>query len=717
MIQNGRVVRQINNTGLNLTLSYQVITDTAEIASRGGGAEAAALPALLVTTATDQNGAQTTTTYGSDGLLRVMTDPVGAVTRYRGYTTTRQATEMVDALGHTTQYAYNNLGLPTIITDTLGQVTRMTYDAWGNPLTVGDTLGHTTNLTYAGPNLTTLTDTSSASAELSYGDQAGSITTTLAYNTAGDVTTITDALGRATHLTYDAVGRPITIVTAQGDMTTLVYDVADHVQRITQQPATGTAALRTTRLTYDAVGNLISLTDPLSQTTTYAHDSAGRVITQTLADGRQIIFSYDGNGNRLSATGSGDTISGTYNAQDQLLQHGTTTYTYTLNGELAGTVDGTQETSYTYDAFGNLAGVTLPDGRQITYLIDGEGRRIGKKTDGMLVQGVLYQDDLRPIAELDGTGNVVSQFVYATQLNVPDYLIKGGQTYRIIADERGSPRLIVNADTGQIAQRLDYDTFGAIILDTNPGFQTFGFAGGLYDRDTQLTHFGAREYDAETGRWTAKDPLGFGGGDTNLYRYVGNDSVNFVDPTGQSPIENLILRRMLAGHGGVFGGLGVLAGLLISKGSLDAVIRCFFEEKMWIDLLIGIGVGALAGYFAPVTMTLRGAMLLGAISNFAQYTFTEAAHNRNPVGDGGTGMLWSTVTGAVGGFFGGSFGSQVTYRGRLPVSSLPRSVIRKRAVADFLPSLSITSLFRSTSAALASNYPLSGSGSNECGCR
>ena len=79
---------------------------------------------------------------------------------------------------------------------------------------------------------------------------------------------------------------------------------------------------------------------------------------------------------------------------------------------------------------------------------------------------------------------------------------------------------------------MDYDEFGNVTLDTNPGFQPFGFAGGIYDRDTGLTRHGARDYDPETGRWTAKDPIQFMGGHTNLYAYVFNDPINKFDPLG-----------------------------------------------------------------------------------------------------------------------------------------------------------------------------------------
>jgi len=181
---------------------------------------------------------------------------------------------------------------------------------------------------------------------------------------------------------------------------------------------------------------------------------------------------------------------------------------------------------------GNLRHVILPGGTAIDYLIDGQNRRIGKKRNNVLEQGFLYQDQLKPIAELDGNGNVLSRFVYATGANVPDFMVKGTNTYRIIKDHLGSPRLVVDIATNTVIQQMNYDVWGKVIQDSNPGFQPFGYAGGLYDRDTKLVRFGARDYDAETGRWTAKDPIGFAGGDTNLYGYVVNDPVDFIDPLG-----------------------------------------------------------------------------------------------------------------------------------------------------------------------------------------
>jgi RHS repeat-associated protein len=140
------------------------------------------------------------------------------------------------------------------------------------------------------------------------------------------------------------------------------------------------------------------------------------------------------------------------------------------------------------------------------------------------------------VAELDAADATISLFVYASRSNVPDYMVRENATYRIISDHLGSPRLVIDVATGNVAQRIDYDEFGRVILDSNPGFQPFSFAGGVGDTDTGLLRFGARDYDAETGRWTARDPLLFAGGrSTNLYEYVMGDPVNVTDPSGEQP--------------------------------------------------------------------------------------------------------------------------------------------------------------------------------------
>jgi RHS repeat-associated protein len=111
-------------------------------------------------------------------------------------------------------------------------------------------------------------------------------------------------------------------------------------------------------------------------------------------------------------------------------------------------------------------------------------------------------------------------------------MVKGGATYRIITDHLGSPRLVVDTATGNAVQRMDYDDWGNVLVDTNPEFQPFGFAGGLYDRDTALVRFGARDYDPVVGRWALKDPIQFLGDTWNLYEYAQGNPVTLQDPFG-----------------------------------------------------------------------------------------------------------------------------------------------------------------------------------------
>ena len=174
-------------------------------------------------------------------------------------------------------------------------------------------------------------------------------------------------------------------------------------------------------------------------------------------------------------------------------------------------------------------------------------RRIGKKKNGQLQYGLIYQDSLRPIANTDENGQLKSIYLYADKGNVPTAMLRADKSYLIISDHLGSVRQVIDTQTGEIAQQLDYDAWGQVTEDSRPGFQPFGFAGGLHDPDTQLTRFGARDYDAETGRWTAKDPILFDGGDSNLYGYVLQDPVNLIDRNGKNPAAIGIAIRVIGG--------------------------------------------------------------------------------------------------------------------------------------------------------------------------
>lgn len=298
---------------------------------------------------------------------------------------------------------------------------------------------------------------------------------------------------------------------------------------------TNSADLYAARYTRDAVGRIVGLTEIISGVTnifTYTYDLSGQLTNVTQNGATVASYSYDSNNNRLATTDSGGTFGGTYDNQDRVTQYGMATFGYTANGELQSKTNGAQVTTYQYDPFGNLIAATLPGGTSIQYLIDGRDRRIGRKVNNVLAQGFLYDGQLTCVAELDGAGAVVSRFVYGRREGAPEYMIKSGITYRIITDHLGSVRLVVDSSTGQIAQRMDYDAFGQVLSDTSPGFQPFGFAGGLYDGDTKLVRFGARDYDPATGRWTAKDPILFAGRQANLYTYVNNDPLNRVDRDG-----------------------------------------------------------------------------------------------------------------------------------------------------------------------------------------
>jgi RHS repeat-associated protein len=411
--------------------------------------------------------------------------------------------------------------------------------------------------------------------------QAGPVGSTYSAQTgllAGTTTgTISDAW------TFDAFGDAASYVVTRGSTT--LYSVSD---------------------TRDKVGRVTARTETIGGATTnyaYSYDAAGRLANVTIGGVQSAAYAYDADGNRTSRTAAA-AENGTYDAQDRVTAYGAATFANALSGERTSRTAAGQTTSYVYDELGNLASVALPGGTTIDYVIDGLNRRVARRV-GSATDRAFVWDGRRIAAELDGAGALRSVFVYSTRGDVPDAMIRGGVTYRIVCDPAGSPRLVVDAATGAVAQRVDYDEFGRVLSDTNPGFQPFGFAGGLYDSATGLVRFGARDYDAETGRWTAKDPVLLAGGDANLYSYCGDDPLNRRDPTGTFSCRIRFKLKLNWGDGGfgigigfgfdlgpIHGGFGFGGGFDAWSGPVDGPFPNTPQEGSGSGWSFGFGGGA-----------------------------------------------------------------------------------------------------------------------------
>jgi RHS repeat-associated protein len=329
-------------------------------------------------------------------------------------------------------------------------------------------------------------------------------------------------------------------------------------------------ALMAVSYTRDALGRVTSVaqTGPggVKTTTEYTYNSADLLARVTVNGRRVETDSYDEAGNRTAVTTPAGRTKAIYNADNELVAWGKASYSWAADGNLARVTNAAGTTSYTFDELGRLRHVRLSDGEPITYLVDAQGQRVGREVDGRLVAGYLYDPSGEVVASTNGAGAVVARYGY-DQLGHLAVVEKGGTSYDVVTDPNGSPLLVVNSKSGAIADAITYSAWGQVIKQTAPGIIPFGFDGGLVDPATGLVHFGARDYDPATGRWTGPDPVGFAGGDADLYRYAGDDPVDASDPSGESP--GGCAAGFLAGlAGGPLGSLlGLGAGCYASWGS------------------------------------------------------------------------------------------------------------------------------------------------------
>ncbi|MCD4743039.1 MAG: sugar-binding protein, partial [Desulfobacteraceae bacterium] len=344
----------------------------------------------------------------------------------------------------------------------------------------------------------------------------------------------------------------------------------------------------------------------------YTYDQLGRLLTVTKDAALIEEYRYDLKGTRNYEMNTLRGITGrtfTYSDEDHLLTAGSNTYQYDLDGFLTSKTIGSDNTTYTYSSRGELLNVTLPDSRYIEYVHDPTGRRIAKKIDGVIAEKYLWAGKTTLLAIFDGSDNLTARFEYADG-RMPVSMVKQGIKYYLIYDQVGSLR-VVSDNAGNIVKQIDYDSFGNIITDTDPTFTIpFGFAGGLHDIDTGLVRFGYRDYDTDIGRWTAKDPILFAGGDSDLFGYCLSDPVNFLDPDGQ--FAQIAIGVFAGAYGGFLSG--------VQSGNIGNA------------LLAGVAGGLVGGVVGAILPTASGAV---------------------------GGMVGGFVSGALGGAFGGATGKKL----------------------------------------------------------
>ncbi|MCB1775730.1 MAG: hypothetical protein KDI88_19110, partial [Gammaproteobacteria bacterium] len=324
---------------------------------------------LFVSSSTDENGDTRGYTYDTSGRMTGIVDGDGNTSQIVYDPTTGLATSITDRLGNVTRFEYDGVGNLVRIIDPLGNVTTRAFNARGQLVTETGPEGQVTAYTYdTHGNVTQVTDPAGDANSYTY-DVLGNLTsvtdglgntTQYGYDAGSRLTTITDATGETVDFTYDAAGNLLTVTDQQGHVTSFIYDTRDRVTRSTNPLGNYVS------FAYDAAGNLSSKTNARGQTISYTYDALGRRTGKTSPDD-SVTYGYDNSGRLVSVGNAHSTVTLAYDAADRLVEART-----------AATAVQPQSTiGYTYDASGNLATLTYPDGDTANYTHDARRRLTG----------------------------------------------------------------------------------------------------------------------------------------------------------------------------------------------------------------------------------------------------------------------------------------------------------------------------------------------------
>ncbi len=352
--------------------------------------------------------------------------------------------------------------------------------------------------------------------------------------------------------------------------------------------------------------------DSLNQLSAFARgtltDANSDGIPDTVATAsRGQSWTVDGLGNFSSVTSDGTAQSRTHNKQNEVTGVGGSTLVFDANGNTTTDETGKQ---FVYDAWNRLVTVKSSGGTTLTsYKVDGINRRIAENPG--TARDLYYSASWQVLEERVG-GAAQAQYVwspvYVDALVLRDRDADGNsangleERLWVQQDDNGNVTALANG-SGSIVERYGYDSYGSpTVLDASwatRSSSTYGWQylhqGGRLDATSGLYHFRHRDFSPTLGRWVSTDPMGFGAGDSDLYRDVGNHPTNATDPSGldENP-PRFGPEAQARSDTGELGGQGWGAPLRVSGAQVvnaGGAISSAEDSSLW-DVFIGeIGNG------------------------------------------------------------------------------------------------------------------------------